>query len=102
MGPYVIHLEPDLARSQYAYIHEQFKHALSQYNYGGSYLFAYPVKVNAKQHVFQSLSTQRISQNAVFEVGSRRELLLLPYAPPAKTPCHACCMWHQEIETISP
>jgi arginine decarboxylase len=67
---------PQILETQVKLLHESFKNAMTEFNYGGDYMCAYPIKVNQRKEVTEELLRVGKKYNLGLEVGSKAELLI--------------------------
>lgn len=65
----------DILRDRVKTIHQAFANSIKEYNYQGTYLPAYPIKVNQQRHVVEVLRQAGTEVSMGLEVGSKPELI---------------------------
>jgi arginine decarboxylase len=65
----------DILKNRVAELHEAFKGAIAENNYGGSYACVYPIKVNQQRHVVEEIVEFGKPYGFGLEAGSKPELL---------------------------
>ncbi|EAZ92702.1 arginine decarboxylase [Crocosphaera chwakensis CCY0110] len=73
--PLLIHF-PDIIEDRIEELNSCFAHAITRYNYEGSYQGVFPIKVNQQRHIVQAIVNCGNNHKYGLEVGSKPELLI--------------------------